>query len=287
MPAFFALSGTILALQIKNKGCINLKSFFIKKFKRLIVPLIFVWFFWNIPIKLISGYYINIKWEYILLQIFFPYSVYLWFLEALFISILIIYVVFKYIKEKQYRFLFIIFLWMIGCLLEKLLGEYNPLGNPLKYVIWLWIGMYIENFVEKMKEWKILNNFFVVLIIIVQFFLWYELKDVKYINYICLNTLYPLLMIIALYVIINYYEKFLYKYKNRILSISTYSYGVYLYAEPLNYTIIYYFVNLFGIDSLGSEYYASILYFARIIISVSVAIIIIKMFKILKLKYFI
>lgn len=289
MPAFFALSGTILALQIKNKGCINFKKFFIKKFKRLIVPLIFVWFFWNIPIKLVSGYYmyVNMEWKYILLQIFFPYNVYLWFLEALFISTLIIYVVFKYIKENQYRFLFITFLWIIGCFLEKLLGEYNPLGNPLKYVIWLWIGMYIENFVEKIKEWKISNIFLGVLIIIIQFFLWYELKDVKYINYICLNTLYPLLMIIALYIMINYYEKSLYEYKYRILSISTYSYGIYLYAEPLNYTIIYYFVTLFGINSLGSEYYAFILYFARIIISVSVAIIIIKIFKILNLKYFI
>ena len=113
ISAFFTLSGTILALQLKNKGCINFKKFFIKKFKRLIVPLIFVWFFWNIPIKLVSGYYmyVNMEWKYILLQIFFPYSVYLWFLEALFISTLIIYVVFKYIKENQYRFLFITFLF--------------------------------------------------------------------------------------------------------------------------------------------------------------------------------
>lgn len=33
MPAFFALSGTILALQIKNKGCINFKNFLLRNLR--------------------------------------------------------------------------------------------------------------------------------------------------------------------------------------------------------------------------------------------------------------
>ena len=53
MPVFIALSGSLFSLK-KN---INIKKNIEKKAKRLLIPFIVVWLFWNLPVKYFSGYY--------------------------------------------------------------------------------------------------------------------------------------------------------------------------------------------------------------------------------------
>lgn len=80
MPAFIALSGSLFSLK-KN---INTRGTIIKKTKRLLVPFIAVWIFWNLPVKYFSGYYHGVSIKGMLLQLIFPSCVYLWYLECLF-----------------------------------------------------------------------------------------------------------------------------------------------------------------------------------------------------------
>lgn len=85
MPAFFALSGSLFRKQIISHKWKKLGTLAKNKFERLILPCIFVWICWNIPIKYISNYYNGVKPQYWITQMMFPECVYLWFLESFFL----------------------------------------------------------------------------------------------------------------------------------------------------------------------------------------------------------
>ncbi len=57
MLAFFALSGTLLYSQLKNGRFNSVTEVVKNKISRLVVPFVFVYLFWNTPIKIFSGYY--------------------------------------------------------------------------------------------------------------------------------------------------------------------------------------------------------------------------------------
>ncbi|MBR3354985.1 MAG: acyltransferase [Oscillospiraceae bacterium] len=92
MPAFFALSGCLFWKQMELQKW-TLSSLVVKKSKRLILPLLTTWIFWNIPIKYISGYYHGVPFSKVLLQLIFPNRVYLWYLESLFLVFIIVYLI--------------------------------------------------------------------------------------------------------------------------------------------------------------------------------------------------
>ena len=53
MPAFFALSGTLFYSQLKNRRFSSVTEVVKNKISRLVVPFVFVYLFWNTPIKII------------------------------------------------------------------------------------------------------------------------------------------------------------------------------------------------------------------------------------------
>lgn len=113
MPAFIALSGSLFSLK-KN---INTRGTIIKKTKRLLVPFIAVWIFWNLPVKYFSGYYHGVSIKGMLLQLIFPSCVYLWYLECLFLVFVIASFVCKLETKKQ--IVIVSFCWCIGVILYK------------------------------------------------------------------------------------------------------------------------------------------------------------------------
>ena len=73
--------------------------------------------------------------------------------------------------------------------------------------------------------------------------------------------------------------------ERRIDALSQYCFGVYLYAEPLNYLLLYLFHQAFGIGAFGSEWMALGLYLARILMTPLAAVGIVKILMKLRLKY--
>lgn len=80
---------------------------------------------------------------------------------------------------------------------------------------------------------------------------------------------------------INYGEKF-----KKILNVSNkYCFGIYLWAEPLNYLILYFAYTYFGIEIFASEIGSLIIYLLRILVTPIIAIVIVNLLKNLKFKY--
>ena len=123
MPAFFALSGCLFWNQIKQNRW-TLSSLIGKKFKRLILPLLGTWFFWNIPIKYISGYYLGVPFSKVLLQLIFPNRVYLWYLESLFLVFVIVYITIKFIHNNSWRLIILLLMYTGGIVLQYYANDY-------------------------------------------------------------------------------------------------------------------------------------------------------------------
>ena len=64
-----------------------------------------------------------------------------------------------------------------------------------------------------------------------------------------------------------------------ISKLSGYSFGVYLYAEPLNYLFVVLFAKYFGLNFLGDEFGACFLWILRIVGTSLIAVFIVKLLK--------
>lgn len=272
MPAFVALSGVFFRKQMEKRKYSNLKELIVTKFKRLIVPLIMVWLFYNIPVKYLSGYYNNISLGRVLLQIVFPNNVYLWYLEALFFDFILCYLLEKIIKNKYVQLFVVLFAWLIGFLMEIRLGEFNPLGNPLKCSLWFWIGENLVDICNFIKSKNLYNNKLLGGLLLIHSVLWYSSIKVDTIINFFGNIIMPFTMILAIIYISDLYVKMNNTKLDKFISFfAKYSFGIYLYSDPLNYLFLY-LVFTMGISYFGSTSIAVILYFSRVLFTPAIAI---------------
>ena len=66
---------------------------------------------------------------------------------------------------------------------------------------------------------------------------------------------------------------------------SSYSFGIYLYAEPLNYWLLHEFYSQVGIAFFGTEIGAAAIYLSRVVVTPVIAVGITWILKKLKIKY--
>ena len=220
-----------------------------------------------------------------MLQFIFPKRVYLWYLESLFVVFIIGWILTKY-TNYFLRIIIGIVLLVVGITFDRKFGDYVLFGNPLKYILWFEVGtcfIAIRQILKKYKLWSFFIALSLMLIHIV-LFLWSPTN--KYFN-IALNHFgFPLVMIFSLMIICEIWgNKLSEKSKEKIKIVSSYSYGVYLYAEPINYIILYLFVNIGGINILWQEIPSITLACIRIFATTIIAIFIVYLLRKFKLKY--
>ena len=278
MPVFMALSGSIYALS-KAKP---LKLLISQKAKRLLIPFLTTWLLWNVPIKFFTGYYEGVPITGILMQMIFPSSVYLWYLESLFFVFVFFGIIQKAGKLSQSIIVFAA--WLIGLILYRKLSLYHPLGDPLYYLGWFYLGYRIDDLIVVLKQLKLWNKIpmlflFTLQLAMVLFDKYFQ--DLKLFNAGCKYIFFPLNMLI----ILNYFVRAMPPRDKRIEAISGYGMGIYLYAEPLNYLLLYLFYTCNGIEFFGTDAGAAIIYFSRILITPVLAFAITWMMKKLRLKY--
>ena len=293
MPAYFCLSGVIFSIEMKKTRYSSLQELAVAKAKRLLLPMLFVWVVWNIPIKMLSGYYSGLTHPLAeaVLQIVFPNAVYLWFLEALFFCFIMDYVLVKMVRKCSNQFIIVGLLGLIGLLFYKYIRQITPLGNPIKWLVWFWLGHYIDSVRDNLngllkKYFNISANAILAIettIFIVTYFMSFRVLKTQW---IINNTILSFVGIIwvwelseAIYRLFGHSKKF----KKQMLQLSAVTYGVYLWAEPLNYLVLAVTVDLFGIAVFGKESGAVMIYGVRAIGSVLIAILITKLLK--KLKF--
>ncbi len=284
MPAFFALSGYLLEWKFESNVLPQTKKFIQQKASRLLIPLVAVWLLWNIPIKMLSGYYQEQEFPVVsaLTQIIFSDSVYLWFLEALFCAYVLLFLIKKY-TTKQIESCVCLCSFVCGLILQKVLGQWMPLGNPLKYIFWLWVGCLLyrgRNVLLTQKSRKMILLSSTILFIIAAPF-----HSFGYVGDVIRHGICPLFATISLFSfcaaladIIDRQGKFV-RLKACVNFMNKYSFGIYLYAEPLNYLLLSLTLVVFGAHAFGSEWMAAGLYAIRICGTTLVAIAIVWVLK--------
>ena len=278
MPIFISLSGSLYALS-KYK---SYKLIICQKVKRLLIPFFVIWLGWNVPIKYLTGYYTRVPISKILLQMFFPANVYLWYLESLFFVFLIFGGINK--LQRNYQSILIFLLWVVGIILYKKLGQYHPLGDPLYYLGWFYLGYRIEDIItvlKKIKLWSTVPMVALLLFQIVMFFANRYLLDIKIIDVGCKYIVFPLAMLLVL----NYFIRVVNPTNQWIVKVSGYGMGIYLYAEPLNYLVLYIFYTHCGIEYFGTNLGAMVICFSRIIVTPIIAVCITWLLKRMNVKY--
>ena len=280
MPVFIALSGSLWALGKEKSYC----SLVQQKAKRLLIPFLIVWFAWNLPIKYSTGYYDGVPVWKILFQIILPAKVYLWYLECLFF-IFVIFGLIRRLQRNQQKTI-VCLLWLVGVFLYRKLGQYHPVGDPLYYLGWFYIGYRIEDIVPVLKRKHLWNNFSVSALFVLHVAIFLADRyffTQKIIGACCKYLLLPLFM----FLVLNYFVRALNLKRNGkwLEKASGYGMGIYLYAEPLNYMFLYLFYTHCGVEYFGTNVGAATIYFSRIIITPIIAVAITAVFKRLRLKY--
>lgn len=160
--------------------------------------------------------------------------------------------------------------WLIGLILYNILGIYHILGNPLYYLLWFYLVYRIEYIISWLKKYNLWKNvtiicmFFLVCIV----FIINHILNMNGFELFCKYTIYPFLMLI----ILNFYVRYINIKSNCIYKISEYCMGIYLYAEPLNYLILWLFYKILGIEYFGVKIISMCIYLSRIIITPIIAI---------------
>ena len=282
MPAYFCLSGAVFSMELKKNRYSSVSKLIREKAKRLLIPLLFVWLVWNIPIKMLAGYYDGLAHPLMMavIQIIFPNAVYLWFLEALFFCFVMDYLIEKHIKNVGQQFMLVGTLALMGLGFYKYARQIVPFGNPFRWLIWFWIGHFIDDILNELsktsenhgfrsKKWAFVAETFL-------FALLYEISFcTASVRWILINTVIPFVGIIWIWTFARIIESALKEeHHKKLLAISQNTYGVYLWAEPLNYLVLSCAMKWFGISVFGTEMGAALIYIVRVVGTVAISVLI-------------
>lgn len=295
MPAFFALSGAIFYMQLNQGKISSLKKLVHNKASRLLIPFVIVYLFWNTPIKLISGYYSSSisLWKDILMQMLIPTNMYLWYLEALFIDFILAYLLCKILPKLCQVNAATVCIY----LLDRCIYVYTRaatltmiFGNPMRYLLWFVIGMNIERIVVVLKnQLTLLRKFGLEGGILFLLTVWiigdYSLDYLPHLVWLIKGVYMGFVGILIIWLIGELIaEKLSEIGKQVVVNISEYTFGIYLYSEPLNYLIIVLFAESIGLDFFGLEWGALVIWFVRVIGTIIVAVLVTKLLKKANLK---
>lgn len=253
MPAFIALSGALFIKGYDNGKWSSFSRLLKAKFSRILLPCIVVWFAYNVPLKFISGYYDDSSLSRAFLQFFFPNNVYLWYLESLFLCFILAWLILRFSGKNTKSLVIVITLWTVGYLLQHRNAAYVPLGNPFKNLFWFWMGVYIDSVAAWIDD-RIKNNraFVCVILTALWFVLYFALvMIVKAHLTLWKETILPFAAIIVIWLDTVAIERKV-KSNELIGRISSYTYGVYLYAEPWNYVVLWAMAQVAGVAVLGT-----------------------------------
>lgn len=268
MPVFIALSGSLFAIGKTIKA------------KRLLISFFVVWLCWNMPIKYLTGYYNGISMGRAFAQMIFPSCVYLWYLECLFCVFVLAYFICK--QNEKAQMVIVIICWLVGLLIYRKYDQYHFLGDLLYYILWFYVGYRIEDIIGWCKTKRIWNPIFaagLALFVILLYsggIIWQN----KVIGAVCRYVVSPLFMLLA----INYFARAI-KGGRMQQIFSNYSFGIYLYAEPLNYWLLYEFSSRVGIAFFETEIGAATIYLSRVVVTPVIAAGITWLLKKSKIKY--
>lgn len=295
MPLFIALSGSLWRLKINQKQKPTFKNLLQDKYNRLIIPFLLTSLLWSVPLKYISGYWqndtANVITDILIGQFLMlgNSNSHLWFLQALFWIFLFSHIIEQFQLRHSHPFIFIIaltILSIIGIYCGKNGITILNISNAFLYLFWFYIGFYFEHFrsrfnlfiTKKIKWWHI---FLWLSIDILGIILNKQLPNIlHYITYFIFSINGMAIVYIICVKSIPYLSN---KTRYLINKISSNSYGLYLYSDPINYIIIFIASSIFTSKIIFTNNTIVIfLYLLRFIVTTSIAFIVIRILTIWK-----
>lgn len=303
MPLFFALSGALFKHSLDNGKYKNIKELIIKKSQRLLIPFFIVALIYSVPIKYLSGYYNqskNIFKDIFVGQILQQGNTHLWFLPTLFFIFVAsyIYIYIQRSRIQRFRILndkYILFILLIFINVFSVFVKIELVKNILFYLIYFYIGYCFEskreqiNYkIDNFSKKKILYLCLIIGIVILNIFVYKINHNVRiYIKTIkrFARVILAIEEIVGIYIIaykLSKNDKII--RNNKINKIGEYSFGIYLYSDPLNYALLAIVGNNFN-QYMNTTFGIIALYFIRIFVTFYVAALITYILKKFKIKY--
>lgn len=155
--AFALISGYIFSFKMSSNNYDNYYTFVFKKIKRLIVPYVFIMFFWVLPI---SDYYFNFTTQEIVNKYILAESPsQLWFLWMLFWVFVLSWPLYKYLMNHKYILLLTIaFCYGVSIVGNYIIPNYFGIWTALSYMPTFWCGIIIRgkklNWLKSISCWK-------------------------------------------------------------------------------------------------------------------------------------
>lgn len=284
MPCFFIISGMLFA--IKNGTYGGLWNIIKKKSVRLLVPMLFVGLFFDIPIRLlfaIRPYSVAQSLENLFIG-----NTYLWFLQALFMITIIAQILTR-IKSDITRLFIVLSLYIISITLA--FETPNVLYRTLHFTIYFYIGMSIMPFKDKIDEY-IKNNFWISPFLCFLFFTLSIFQTFipadSYVVFKKSLGLMPALVGSAFA-----YTVVLMLFQHKVLSrqlastLSKNSFGLYLYGAPVRIPILSAAILLFGHQFLKSNLWLAVLIMVSFVMPCLISYVITISLRKLDVKYII
>ena len=260
VPMLVFVSGAIYYYcRINKEKYSSIKSLIINKFKRLILPFLFVGIIYSIPIKYIIGMtegniFINIK-SFILGS----NTGHLWYLLMLFDIFIIFYLYEKFILNRKYSIVLNLILFSILYISSGFFTNIFQINRAIQYSIFFYLGY--EFFrskdklilkLEKLKSKSILIMTPVLITISLVLILVSKMK----LSNIMLSKFFSLINVVIAIICITICYLIVYLINNRMKNIiikekidkliniiGKYSFSIYLLHEPIIFIILYFIAN--------------------------------------------
>ena len=260
VPMLVFVSGAIYYYCIINKGKYSsLKVLIISKFKRLIVPFLFIGILYSIPIKyiigMIEGNIIN-NIKYFILGL---NTGHLWYLLMLFDIFIIFYLYEKFILNKKYSIILNLILFSILYISSEFFTNIFQINRAIQYSIFFYLGYEFfrskDKLILKLEKLKsksilimtpVLITISLVLILVSKM----KLSNIMLSKFFSLiNVVIAMICIIICYLIVYLINN---RMKNIILKekidkliniIGKYSFNIYLLHEPIIFIVLHFIAS--------------------------------------------
>lgn len=286
MPLFMFLSGALFFMSYKKNKYNTIKSVVVDKSKRLLIPFVVVTLLYVSPVKYLSGYWSssdNVIKDIILGQLFLQGNSHLWFLAALFGIFIMVYLIEKYIKITEAVKIFILLcLYIVSRKIPVHIIQY-----VFQNALWFYLGYLFEPRREKInmrisaKTAAIATGSFAVLFI---------LSELPFMSNSLIQLGFKIILSVigcsAVYMIAYLLSDKLANTNNRLYKlISEFSFGIYLYSDPLNYLILFGAFSLLGEAVFSTTLGVISLFVSRFVITFAISLLISVFLKKAKIKY--
>lgn len=278
MPLFMALSGAVFSLQLSKGKYGELMLFIKNKFRRLLLPFLLTALFVSIPLKYCSGYWEksdNLILDIVIGQLLLQGNSHLWFLPTLFCEMLIFWGLHRYTNWLSNKAIYMVVILSLMHLLIK--SPLWILTYVVKFGIWFYLGMLFNEYRQDFNNVASKHKVFVTGII---FFILFIIEHILVggdglVRHGLHRVAAFAIAIVGMWL---FYSSCYCMWKNNIIRetkwlsfLSINSMGIYLYSDPLNYTILSWFYHTYSISAFCNEVYAFLLYIGRFVVTFTAA----------------